>query len=325
LSERPAAHAFAGFTAPQPVERLAFVRLLAPLAILGFLSSRFVHVEHWLTNIGFVVPPRASADYRQPLYIPPIPLWLAFLVTIATVLSGLATTIGYRTRWASGIFAALLAYLALADRLEAFTINKLGTVVAIALFASPAGARFSLDAWLRWKREPDSPLPTHVTWGNVRFFQGLLVFMYLGSGLAKAAADPASGKSFGDWVSDPNTIWSHLHDSYQTAFTYFLATSVPAAAFTLFQYLTLAYELGAPLWFGVRRLRMVGLAFGLAMHASIGLMFGPVVWFSLLMMVLLFGSFAPLAWLRRPLEGVWAKVTEGGAGNSPSLSKAARG
>jgi len=122
----------------QPIERLEFLRMFAPLAILGFLSSRFVHVSHWLTEVGFVVPRRAGDDYRQPLYIPPIPEWLAVVVAIATIASGLATSLGWRTRWSSGVFAALLAYLALADRLEAFTVNKLGTVVAIALFASPA-------------------------------------------------------------------------------------------------------------------------------------------------------------------------------------------
>jgi hypothetical protein len=316
LSERPAARNAAGFTAPQPIERLEFVRLLAPLAILGFLASRFVHVEHWLTNVGFVVPQRAVSDYRQPLYLPPIPVWLAFLVATATVASGLSTSLGYRTRWASGTFAALLAYLALADRLEAFTVNKLGTAVAIALFASPAGARFGIDAWLRARQQPDARPTTHVHWGNVRFFQLLLAFMYFASGIAKAK---------GDWASDPNVIWSHLHDSYQTAFTYFLATTVPAAGFTLFQYLTLAYELGAPIWFGVRRLRPMGLVIGLGMHASIGLMFGPVVWFSFLMMVLLFGSFAPIDWLTRILDGAFAKITEAGAGNSSSLAKVARG
>jgi len=316
LSERPAAPHSAGFAALQPIERLEFVRLFAPLAILGFLASRFVHVEHWLTTVGFVVPQRAVSDYRQPLYIPPIPVWLAFLVAIATVASGFATSLGYRTRWTSGVFAGLLGYLALADRLEAFTVNKLGTAVALALFASPAGARFSIDAWLRCQREPDTRLATHVHWGNVRFFQALLVFMYLASGIAKAK---------GDWLSDPNAIWSHLHDSYQTAFTHFLAIAVPGAAFTVFQYLTLAYELGAPLWFGVRRLRLVGLAFGLTMHATIGVMFGPVIWFSLLMMILLFACFAPLRWLARPLQGAWAKITETAGANSSSLAKAARG
>jgi uncharacterized membrane protein YphA (DoxX/SURF4 family) len=278
--------------------------------------SRFVHVEHWLTDVGFVVPPRAVVDYRQPLYIPPIPVWLATVVAAVTITSGLATSLGYRTRWASGVFAALLAYLALADRLEAFTVNKLGTVIAIALFASPTGARFSIDAWRRGKRAPSEPPVTHVSWGTVRFFQFLLAFMYLASGIAK---------SKGGWLSDPNVIWSHLHDSYQTTFTYFLASSAPAAGFTLFQYLTLAYELGAPLWFSVRRLRPWGLAFGMSMHAAIGVMFGPVVWFSLLMMVLLFGSFAPLPWLTRGFDVAWTKLTERQATSSASLSKAARG
>jgi hypothetical protein len=277
---------------PQPIERLELVRMLAPLALLGFLSSRFVHVEHWLTEVGFVVPPRLAGDYRQPLYIPPIPVWLAVLVALATVASGIATSLGWRTRWASGTFAALLAYLALADRLESFTVNKLGTVVAIALFASPAGARYGLDA----RSKEDDGRPTLVSWGNVRFFQALLMFMYFGSGIAKIR---------GGWLSDPHVIWSHLHDSYQTAVTHFLARTVPAFGWTLFQYLTLAYEVGAPLWYSVRKTRVPALFVGLGMHATIGLMFGPVVWFSMLMSTLLLGSFAPVEWLKRVLWPVW--------------------
>lgn len=304
------------FTEPQPIERLEVVRIFAPLAILGFLASRFVHVEHWITKVGFVVPERAVADYRQPLYIPPVPVWLAVAVAITTVIAGLATSCGYRTRMASGVFAAMLAYLALADRLEAFTVNKLGTAVAVAIFAAPSGARFGVDAWLRSKRDPDADPPTHVRWGNVRFVQLLLVFMYFASGIAKAR---------GDWFSNPHVIWSHLHDSYQTAFTHFLATTAPPAALTALQYLTLAFELGAPLWLGARRLRPVGLAIGLGMHASIGLMFGPVVWFALLMMILLCAAFAPVKMLQRPLERVYARLTENAGASSRSLSKAAPG
>jgi len=37
------------------------------------------------------------------------------------------------------------------------------------------------------------------------------------------------------------------------------------------------------------------------MHAMIGLMFGPVVWFALLMAALLVGGWAPEAWLT-PVE-----------------------
>jgi uncharacterized membrane protein YphA (DoxX/SURF4 family) len=281
------------FTSPQPIERVETVRMLAPLAILGFLSTRLWHVGSWLTDAGFVVPNLGRDDYRQPLYLGPLPLWLAIAVALLTVASGISTALGYKTRIASGTFAALLAYLALADRLEAFTVNKLGTVIAVAIFASPAGARYSIDARAR---SATSPPPTHVNWGSVRFFQVLLVFMYAASGIAKAR---------GGWLGNPHVIWSHLHDSYQTAITYLLATTVPAFGWTIFQYTTLAYELGAPLWYWSARTRVPALIVGLGMHATIGIMFGPVVWFSLLMMSLLLASFAPLPLLERALHHVW--------------------
>ncbi len=252
---------------PQPIERLEFLRMLAPLATLGFLMSRFIHVQYWLTEIGFVVPEQVSGDYRQPLYIPPIPVWLAVVV----------------------------AYLALADRLEAFTVNKLGTVLAIALFASPAGARYSIDA-LRDRGTRSDSAPIQVSWGNVRFFQTLLIFIYFASGIAKIR---------GGWLKEPLALFSHLHDSYQTAFTYFMARTVPGFGWTLFQYVALIYEVGAPLWFMLRRTRQPALVLGLGMHAMIGIMFGPVIWFSLLMSVLLLSSFAPLPWLSRVLGRVW--------------------
>jgi hypothetical protein len=42
--------------------------------------------------------------------------------------------------------------------------------------------------------------------------------------------------------------------------------------------------------------------FGVGMHLMIGLMFGPVIWFSLLMMTLLVASYAPAPWLARALR-----------------------
>jgi len=287
-----------GFTAPQPIQRLESVRILAPLAVLGFLSSRLIHIDHWVTEVGYVVPKLATRSWKQPLYIPPLPVWLAYLVAVATVVSGVATALGYRPRISSGVFAFLLAYLALADRLETFTVNKLGTVVAIALFATPAGARYGIDAKRRARQSPDERPPTHVTWGNVRFFQALLVCMYFTSGVAKLQ---------GDWLSNSGVIYSHLHDSYQTALTYFLATSVPAWGWTVFQSMTLIYETGAPLWFAMQKTRLPALYVGLGMHAAIGLMFGPVIWFSLLMSALLLSCFAPLPWLSIGLARVWER------------------
>ena len=269
-------------TAPQRLRRLAIIRVGAPLAILGFLSTRLAHPEDWLADTGFRVPALAD-DWRQPLVIPALPSWAAWAVCVALVVTGLAVAAGALTRIASAAFAILLAYVALADRLEAFTVSKLAPMIALVLCLTPSGARDSVDAWWRRRRDPAWRPPELVTGGCVAVFQILVPVFYLSSGICKAQ---------GDWLSDRFVLWSHLHDSYQTRASWFLGNHLPAVAWTILQGATLAFEVGAPLWFGWRRARPFALAYGIAMHAMIGLMFGPVIWFSLLMIVLLVASFA---------------------------------
>jgi uncharacterized membrane protein YphA (DoxX/SURF4 family) len=279
-----------GVFGPRPIERLAAVRILAPLAILGFLSSRIVHADDWLSDAGFRVP--AIPDWRQPVSLPALPLGAAWAVCVALVAAGLATSLGVATRWVSAVFAALLAYVALADRLAAFTVSKLAPVIVLALCLSPSGARYSIDAWRRRRRDPAAPRPTLVSGGCVAFFQILLPVFYFSSGWSKAA---------GDWLSERYVLWTHLHDSYQTTVSWLLANHLPAWMWTAIQGAVLAFECGAPVWFGLRVTRPYALAFGVAMHLGIGLMFGPVIWFSLLMITLLVASFAPERWLVRAL------------------------
>ncbi len=285
------------FFAPQPLARLAFIRFAAPLAILGFLMARLIHPGDWLSSEGFRVPYLEGKDYRQPLYFPPLPLWAAWTMSVALVASGLAVSAGWKTRVSSGVFALLLIYVAFADRLSAFSVNKLGVVIALALCLSPSGAAYSLDAWAK-SRSSAGPAPTLTTWGNVRFFQGLLVVMYCFNGVAKIQ---------GDWLKHPYVLWTHLHDSYQTLAAYYSGLLMPVWAWTLFQALTLLFETGAPLWFAWKRALMPALIFGLGMHLVIGLYFGPVKWFALLMMALLLGSFAPIAWIQPLLEKVFLR------------------
>ena len=123
---------------------------------------------------------------------------------------------------------------------------------------------------------------------SIRFFQLLLVVLYSGSGIAKLR---------GDWLSGP-VLWTHVHDSYQTAVTWFFIRVFPGWLWRVLQWATLAFEVGAPVWFSLRATRTAALFAGLGMHAFIGLMFGPVVWFALLMSTLLLASFAPERWLR---------------------------
>jgi uncharacterized membrane protein YphA (DoxX/SURF4 family) len=282
-----------GWFATEPILRLEILRVFAPLAILGFLSSRIAYADQWISDGGFCLPNLGAEDRHASAYLPAVPEWAAWSIAAALALSGLFVSVGYKTRPSAGVFAILLAYVALADRLAAFTVNRIAPVIAIALCLSPAGTRFSVDAWLavrRLKSEPVEPLLEEVSGGVVRFFQAFLVVFYSASGICKAR---------GDWLKNPAVLWTHLHDSYQTAFTLFLANRLPGFTWTVFQAMTLAFECCSLIWLVPHRLRRFGLGFGLAMHLLIGLMFGPVIWFSLLMMTLLSASYLPSGLLER--------------------------
>ncbi len=272
---------FSWLKAPVPVLRLELIRFAAPLAILGFMSSRLTYADEWLGNGGFRIPDLGVADPRQPLYLPALPGWAAWWVAATLIASGLALSLGFQARRAAWIFAAAAAYVALSDRLAAFSVSKLAPVVGIALALSPCGARFGIDAWRKRRARPNWALETHVVSGSVRFFQLLIPTIYCASGIAKAR---------GDWLHQPFVLWTHLHGSYQTAVTIFLANALPPFAWTLFQVFTLVLEAFAPLWFSWHRSRPVAVLAAASMHAMIGLMFGPVRYFAMLMATLIIAS-----------------------------------
>lgn len=272
---------FSWLDTPVPILRLELVRIAAPLAILGFMSSRIAWADEWLGRGGFRVPDLGTGDYRQPLFLPSLPSWAAWSIAVTFVASGLAVSLGWRARQIAWLFAACAAYVALSDRLAAFSVSKLAPVVGIALALSPCGRRFGIDAWRRAKKFPNKKLPRTVTSGTVRFFQIMVPVIYCASGIAKMR---------GDWLKMPYVLWTHLHGTYQTGFTLFLANLLPPFAWTLFQVGTLVLETGAPLWFSWSRTRPYALLAAVGMHAMIGLMFGPVRYFAMLMATLLIAS-----------------------------------
>jgi hypothetical protein len=276
---------------PQHVLRLEIVRIGAPLAILGFMSSRIAHADEWIGDAGFRVPELATPSYTQPMYLPALHGSWPWIVAVIYVASGLALAAGFRSRIAATVFTCAALWCTLADRLAAFSVSKLAPVIGIALALAPCGARVGVDAWLRAKR--GEKLPTETTAGSVRFFQVLLPVIYCASGIAKA---------HGDWLShDKLVLWTHLHDSYQTFVTVALANALPPIVWMIFQLATLTFELFAPIWFVWKKSRDVALVYGVGMHAMIGLMFGPVRYFAMLMATLLVASFLPDRFLERLL------------------------
>src|SRR4051794_18086093 len=176
---------FSWLREPVPVLRLELIRFAAPLAILGFMSSRIAYADEWLGDGGFRVPDLGVADPRQPLYLPALPGWAVWWLAATFVGSGLALSLGFHARRAAWLFAAAAAYVALSDRLAAFSVSKLAPVIGVALALSPCGARFGIDAWRKKRLSPDLPLPKEVVSGSVRFFQLLIPTIYCASGIAK--------------------------------------------------------------------------------------------------------------------------------------------
>jgi hypothetical protein len=69
------------------------------------------------------------------------------------------------------VFATLLVFLALADRLAAFTVNKLGAVLRRSRSRARPRRRVSPSTpGAAARRDPRAPLPIDVSGGNVRFF-----------------------------------------------------------------------------------------------------------------------------------------------------------
>jgi hypothetical protein len=274
--------------APQKPIRIEFLRIFAPLAILGFMAARVAHADEWLGQSGFRVPD-LDGDARQPLYIPALPDGVAWAIAAVLVISGLCVAVGIRPKIAAIVFAIALAFVGLSDRLAAFTVTKMSPMIALVIALSPCGRMLSVDAWLaRRGRKKKSRLPPAVPSGSIRFLQVLLPVFYCASGIAKAR---------GSWLKNDHVLWTHLHDTYQTAITRALANTLPGGAWTFFQGLTLVFEMLAPLWFAVPRTRSIALVVGVGMHTMIGLMFGPVRYFALLMIALLVTAYCPDAWL----------------------------
>jgi hypothetical protein len=283
---------------PAPVLRLEIVRIFAPLAVLGFMAPRLAHCDEWMGRSGFRVPDRGGA-VNQPLYIPALPPVLVWTLAAVMVASGLACSFGWRTRVSALVFAGTLIFVTLSDRAAAFTVSKISPAVMIALAFAPGGKRVGVDAWLALRRGESPPARTQPV-GSLRFLQVFLPVFYCASGIAKAR---------GEWLTTPYVLFTHLHDSYQTPVAFVLASVVPGWGWTAMQGVVLAFEGLAPLWYALRATRTVAWVVATGMHVMIGLMFGPVIWFALLMIALGAGAYLPDAMLAR-LETLATRIED---------------
>ena len=118
-----------------------------------------------------------------------------------------------------------------------------------------------------------------------------MIIHYFTSGTCKAFQ--------GDWLLYTDTLWTQVQGHYRTTLAATLLQIVPKNAWAVGMYSALAFELLAPLLFTVRRLRPIGILWGIAMHLGINLLMHNLVFFSSQMMCfyLLFLTERQYRWL----------------------------
>ena len=244
--------------------QLAQFRIWVSVTLFIYITERATHPLEWLTSWGFHYS-TAAHDYWFP---PPppllpeslvVPFLLCFLATIVVVIlrpSRLAT---------AGVLGAVL-YVTFADPPSSFTLNRIYIVIYSILVLAPSPRRIS---------GPNGPRLLQSVW-PVRVLQATLVIQYFSAGYCKVV--------HGNWLEDPLVVWSQSQGHFMNDLSYWLLANAPLFFWTVLQYASLSFELLAPLLFLTRRLRPIGILWGIGFHLGIALTMHKLIYFSLQMM-----------------------------------------
>lgn len=246
---------------PVDAGRLQLFRGLFAATLLYYVAFRWRFAAEWLTAAGYHPSGAATGGVQQPF-----PLLSAATLPwfgVAYFASIVALVVGFRPRLAIWPVLAGTVYVTGADRLAAFTINKIfvGGLLILALMPpivqGPAGRPQLRSAW---------PL---------RALQLTLIVQLFGAGICKLR--------FGDWLTYSDTLWHQVQLSFMTDAAAWMVRNAPAPVWAALQHLALGFELAAPLLFGVRRLRPLGYIMGLGMFVMIAVTMRELLFFALQM------------------------------------------
>jgi hypothetical protein len=258
--ERAGQRALRWALGPVPAIRLESFRWTTTLALLIYTLTWSLEAREWLTPAGYHMSAAASRGLQ--LSIPLLGPRTLVVFLVVYVGSMVAILLELRPRLCSYVVFVGLLYVTLADRLSAFSMNKLALVAWLVVLLAP---------W-PWVEPPEGePRKLRSAW-PLRILQATVLLQYVGAGICKLR---------GGWLSNSRVLWLQVQDVYMTQVAAWMIRELPIWTWALLQYTALAFELLAPVLLCVRRLRPLGFAWGLVMHAAIALMMHRVGLFSL--------------------------------------------
>ena len=246
--------------APHDARSLRLFRQALALSFALYSAAWFLNADESLTDAGYHYSAE-TVKVTQPAPLPTLPGWAVAPFAIVLFGTALSQIVLWRERRTIWVVLACAVYTQLVDLAAAFTINKLFIVGFLVIALAP-----------ETEPEPGMPEGAHSAW-PVRVLQATLVIMYFGAGLAKAI--------YGDWLADPNVLWSQVQGGYRTEFAAFLLGALPKPMWSVAMYSGLAFELLAPVLLMIRRLRWVGIVWGALFQLLIAALMAKLIFFSL--------------------------------------------
>lgn len=244
--------------------RMETYRLAIGFSMLVYFATWWMHAREWLTELGFHVSQAALRNFPMLPLLPETwlaPVGIIFFGALA------AWTLGFHTRLTCPLVFAGVVYFNHVDVLSSYTLNKM-FVVSMAIFLCvPHG---------RQKR--GEMAPKKISSWPIRILQATLIIHYFFAGWAKMR--------YGDWLRDPFVLWSQIQGVYKTEIAAWMLSFFPIGVWSWMQYAALTFEMTAPITFGFKRLRPLGLAVGASFQILVALTMHMLIFFSLQMLSL---------------------------------------
>ena len=256
---------------------LALTRMILPLPLIATMFHRWTRARELFSADGATTPLWVS--YGRPNVLPELPGTLA-VICISVLIVALATlAIGWCTRASAALSFTLYTYLTCLDTISTMTkYSVIASHLLLLLTLSQCGSVWSVDAWLKRRREgkhrlpvPGNATPRFPAWPR-RLMQLMIGYVYFGAAITKLHT-PAYFSSdqllawFTSNVNNSNPVGEYL-------------TMYPAML-VLFAYIAVVWEILFLFlsWRGMSRLLMlvIGVAFHVMTTLTLGLYIFPVV------------------------------------------------
>ncbi len=250
---------------PVPEARLKLFQRGFVLTFVIYIAAWAEFPYEWLTTYGYHLT-AATTSRAYPVPLTPLPPWLLVPFLVGLFATSVAGVLAIGGRVTMILLVGFAYYVQMVDQPSSFTLNKLFVVYFTLLAVQPSAKVF---------RDPSGAKRRYISAWPLRTIQAGLVLQYFTAGICKMA--------HGDWLKEADILLGHSVGLYRTEVAALVVEHLPHFAWIALSVGALAFEVGSPLLFLVKRIRPFGLVFGVVMHLSIAVLMVDLIYFSLQM------------------------------------------